>query len=79
MYRTCISCGQPTIVARAVDNAITVMGAEPCTDGQAPLVGDLGAEPTVIFGIETEADAEFWRVPFDADRYSRHECRSVAS
>jgi hypothetical protein len=37
MRRTCITCGLPTILARQVDGALTVMDAEPVTDGQAPL------------------------------------------
>lgn len=79
MFRDCISCGRRTILARMVDNAIAVMDAEPVTDGAGPLVGDLDDQPTVIFGIESEADAAFWRVPFEADRYGRHECGPVAS
>jgi hypothetical protein len=79
MFRNCISCGQPTIVARMVDGAIAAMDSEPATDGAAPLLGDLHDQPTVIFGIESEADAAFWQVPFDADRYDRHECKPVAS
>lgn len=75
MRRTCITCNEPTILARQVDGAPTVMDAEPVTDGQAPLVGDLDDQPTVIFGIDTEADAAFWQVPFEADRYRRHDCK----
>jgi len=79
MFRTCISCGQPTILARQVDGALTVMAAKPAADGAAPLLGDLNDQPTVIFGIESEADAAFWQVPFDAGRYDRHECKTVAA
>jgi len=75
MFRDCISCGRSTILARQVDGALTVMEAEPATDGAAPLLGDLHDQPTVIFGIESEADAAFWQVPFDAARYSRHDCK----
>lgn len=79
MYRTCISCGEPTIVASMIDGAIAVMEAESATDGAAPLKGDLGDRPTVIFGIESEEDAEFWGLPFESDRYNRHERKPVAS
>ena len=75
MRRICIFCGLPTILARQVDGAPAVMDGEPVTDGQAPLVGDLDDQPTVVFGIDTEADAAFWQVPYNADRYQRHDCK----
>lgn len=74
MIRDCISCGQRTILGRYTDNALIVMDAEPVTDGRAVLKGDLNDQPTVLFGIDNEDDAAFWHVPFDSDRYDRHEC-----
>jgi hypothetical protein len=76
--RDCIACGRPTIVARYVDNHPVVMEAEPVTDGQAVLKGDLSDQPVALFGIEDEHDASFWNVPFESDRYDRHECTAVA-
>jgi hypothetical protein len=75
VIRDCIICGQSTILARYIDNAMVVMDAAPVTDGAAVLKGDLADQPTALFGIEKPADAEFWHVPFDADRYDKHDCR----
>src|SRR5438309_704049 len=75
MIRDCIICGRSTILARYIDNAMVVMDAEPVTDGQAVLKGNLTDQPTVLFGIDAPADAEFWHVPFDSDRYDKHQCR----
>jgi hypothetical protein len=74
MFRTCL-CGMKTIVAHATDGALLVMEAEPSTDGAAVFHGEPNDDPTAIFGIETERDAAFFGVPFDADRYDRHECK----
>ena len=77
MLRTCIECREPTILGRQIDNHLIVMDAQPVTDGHAVLKGDPLDQPTVIFGIETPADAEYWAVPFESDRYDRHECKTV--
>lgn len=77
MFRTCVTCGANTILARTADNHLIVMEAQPFTDGAAVLTGDPAAEPTVLFGIETEKDAEWFGVPFESDRYDRHECREA--
>jgi len=79
MFRSCITCDQPTIVGRYVDNYPIVMDATPCTDGEAILKGDRANKPTVIFGIESDADADYWGVPvpFDADRYNKHQCKEI--
>jgi len=74
MFRDCKTCGQRTILARYIDNVMVVMDAEPVTDGTAILKGDLDDQPTALFGIEDEADAKFWQVPFESDRYADHEC-----
>lgn len=75
MFRTCL-CGQPTIVAHAIDGAGLVMQAAPSTDGAAVLHGNLSDNPTVLFGIETERGADFFNVPFESDRYDRYECEA---
>lgn len=77
MFRTCVTCGDQTIVGRYIDNHPVVMEAEPVTDGQAVLKGDPGDEPTVLFGIDDEADADYFGVPFESDRYDRHECKET--
>lgn len=75
--RKCVTCGKPTILGRYIDGALLVMDAEPVTDGQAVLKGDHADVPVVLFGIDDEHDADFWGVPFESDRYDRHECAST--
>lgn len=74
MFRNCVTCGQRTIVGYYTDGHQIVMDDEPVTDGHAVLKGDIRDQPTVLFGVDNEADAEFWHVPFDSHRYDKHEC-----
>ena len=73
MRRRCIACDRPIILGRNAAAPI-VMDAAPSASGRAVLFGDLNDQPTVIFGIETVSDAEWYGVPLTADRYDRHEC-----
>lgn len=77
MFRTCVTCGANTILAHSTDGHGMVMEADPSTDGATVLKGDPADEPTAIFGIETEKDAEWFGVPFESDRYDRHECKET--
>lgn len=76
MFRTCL-CGDKTIVGRYIDDHLIILDAEPVTDGQIVLRGDLGDEPTALWAIDDEEKAAFWNVPFDSDRYDRHECKET--
>jgi hypothetical protein len=77
VFQTCVTCNQPTILGCTTDNHPIVMDADPVTDGQAVLVGSHHQQPTAVFGVETEDDAAWYRVPFDSDRYDRHECKEI--
>jgi hypothetical protein len=77
MIRTCVTCRQPTIVAREVDNAIRVVDAVPVAGGGLVLVGDLADQPTALWGVDPGGETMPWGtvIPAGAPRYGEHNCQ----
>lgn len=78
--RTCITCQEPTILAREVDNAIRIVDADPNPGGGLVLLGDVADQPTALWGVEPGERLPWGTVvPLDAARYQPHECASPVS
>lgn len=76
MIRACVTCGQDTISAREIDNAIRVVDPTPVPDGGLVLVGDLADKPTALWGVDPAGETMPWGtvIPAGAPRYREHEC-----
>lgn len=76
MIRTCITCDQPTIVAREIDNVIRIVDPKPVPDGGLVLVGDHTNQPQALWGVDPEGETMPWgtTIPAEAPRYRSHEC-----
>lgn len=75
MKRNCISCRQPTIIAREIDSHIIQLDAEPVDRIKDTVVlrGDLDDEPTAFWNVPFTGDS-FWNLPAELPRYQRHTC-----
>lgn len=74
--RTCIGCGEHTVLAYEIDGARRVVDPDPVEGGELVLFGDLGGEPSALWGVAPEGETLPWglTVPAGAPRYRQHAC-----